>query len=118
MNVSNFVFGPISLGLVAASYANLTLPLVGYPRVAMVVMVVLGMAMCTNGIGKVAAANAWSHPVSLLGMLAGGLILVSAVATWPGKPLPLIAASQRALLAVLVLELVKFGLTRVHPLLR
>jgi hypothetical protein len=63
-------------------------PFISSSRTALVVLVVLGMAMCTSGMGRVAASGAWAHPLAFLGSLVGVVILVIAGAGLLGKPLP------------------------------
>ena len=42
-----------------------------------ILLVLIGMAICAQGgIGRVAALGVWSHPLSILGYLLGGLILL------------------------------------------
>jgi hypothetical protein len=59
INPTTIILGILAAGLVFAVLTGRRVPLISSERVALIVLVVLGMAMCTNGIGRVAAANAW-----------------------------------------------------------
>lgn len=78
-------------------------PVISNTRVAMVTLLVLGMAMCTSGIGRVAAIQQWTHPLSILGYLLGALILVIGLATVFGLRLPYIQSDIQAIVWVTVL---------------
>jgi hypothetical protein len=59
------------------------------------------MAICTQGgIGRVAAIGAWSHPLSIVGYILGGLILLVTVTVFAGWKLPYIQSDQQALLDI------------------
>jgi hypothetical protein len=109
----------ILLGILAAIlvFAVLTgrkIPLISTERSALIVLVVLGMAMCAQGIGRVGAVGVWTHPLSILGYLLGALILVVAAAAIIGKPLPLVPGVHQAIIAVGVLGLSKLVLSVLH----
>jgi hypothetical protein len=76
--------------------------------------VVIGMAMCSRGIGYVGALGAWVHPLAILGYLVGALILVIAGSAVMGIPLPWIASPQHAILAVSILTAVKLAFSAFH----
>jgi Na+/alanine symporter len=103
--------------LVLATLTGRKVPFVSSDRAALIVLVVLGMAMCARGIGRVAAVGEWAHPLSILGYLVGALILVIAVASLAGKPLPLISSIQQAILAVALLSAAKLVLSALHRFL-
>ena len=45
-------------------------PLLSNVRVDIVLLVIIGMTMCTQGgIGRVAASGQWSHPLAIIGRL-------------------------------------------------
>ncbi len=94
-------------------------PVVGSYRAAILLLLLVGMLICPiGGIGRVSAANAWAHPISILGYLLGVLILVIAGAFLLGRPLPLISGDRACVLVLTGLILVKIILTQLHPLLR
>lgn len=116
-NTTTIVFGLLAALLVYAVLTGRKLPLIGSERVALIVLVGLGMAMCMNGIGRVAAAGAWTHPLAILGSLVGVLILVVGVAGFFGWQLPLVDGARQAIIAVSGLAIVKLALSLLHRLL-
>ncbi len=112
--------GILALAVLAAAviYVGLTgkkVPLLSNLRLDILLLVVLGMAICAQGgIGRVAATNAWAHPLSILGYLLGGLILIVTVAVFAGWKLPLIHTDQQALIAIAVLAGLKVLNSVVH----
>jgi hypothetical protein len=107
----------LALLLVVAVLTGLKLPLISSYRAGLVALIVIGMAACTmGGLGRVAAAGAWAHPLSILGYLIGALILVIAGAALFGKQLPLISGDRAVFIAVAVLIGSKWALSLVHRL--
>lgn len=92
-------------------------PLLTNMKVDLVLLVVIGMAICTSGIGRVAAMNQWTHPLSILGILLGVLILVVAVAAYFGWKLPLIQNDTQSLIAIALLVVLKIANSVVHSLI-
>lgn len=83
-------------------------PLLSNVRVDIVLLVIIGMAICQQGgIGRVAATGQWTHPLSIIGYLLGGLILLIALAVFVGWKLPFITNDQQALLAIAILASLK-----------
>lgn len=115
-NLTSLVLGGLAVLLVLATLSGKKIPWISNERTALAVLVVLGMAMCTRGIGRVAATGAWAHPLSILGILLGGLILVIAILALAGKSLPLVSNARQAILAVSVLSVIKLGLSALHRL--
>lgn len=105
------VITPTIIGLallaVAVVYIGVTgkrVPLLSNIRVDIILLVIIGMAICTQGgIGRVAATGEWSHPLSILGYILGGLILLITLAVFVGWKLPYIQSDQQALLAIAIL---------------
>jgi hypothetical protein len=83
-------------------------------RGLLIVVTVIGMAMCTMGIGQVAARGEWAHPLAIVAYVIGLLILIIAVAVVFNIPLPLIDSARAALIAIVVLAIAKIVLTQVH----
>lgn len=83
-------------------------------KTAVLVLTVVGMAMCTAGIGQVAARGDWAHPLSVVGFLLGALILLIAVAGVFELRLPLIDSPRAALIAIVVIAIAKVALTQLH----
>lgn len=79
-------------------------PVLSNVRVDIILLVVIGMTMCTQGgIGRVAATGQWSHPLSIVGYLLGGAILLITLAVFAGWKLPFIQNDQQALIVIAVL---------------
>jgi hypothetical protein len=119
-----FAVGPsvLMIGLLAVTVLVIALtgariPLLSNLRVSLVMVIVLGMAMCAQGIGRVAAANQWTHPLSIAGYALGGLILLVAASVWTGIRLPYLQGDRQALLAIAILTSTKILNSVVHSLL-
>lgn len=94
------------------------IPLLSNVRVDIILLVIIGMAMCTQGgIGRVATTGQWSHPLSVIGYILGGLILIITLAVFVGWKLPFIANDQQALLAIAILASLKVLNAITHYLL-
>lgn len=93
-------------------------PLLSNIRVDIILLVIIGMTICTQGgIGRVAATGQWTHPLSIIGYLLGGLILIVTLAVFVGWKLPFIANDQQALLAIAILASFKVINAVTHYLL-
>ena len=89
--------------IVFISVTGKKVPVLSNTRVTMGTVLVLGMAMCTGGIGRVAAVQQWTHPLAILGYLLGALILVIGLGIIFGWKLPFIQSDAQALLIVTIL---------------
>lgn len=79
-------------------------PLLSSLRLDIILVVLLGMAMCTQaGIGRIAATGEWSHPLAIVGYVLGATILIVATSVFVGWKLPFIQNDQQALLAIAIL---------------
>jgi len=113
----------IGLGLLAAAivFVGVTgkkIPLLSNIRVDIILLVIIGMTMCTQGgIGRIAATGEWSHPLAIIGYLLGGLILLITLAVFVGWKLPYIQSDQQALLAIAILVCLKIVNATAHYLL-
>jgi len=84
--------------------AGKRVPLLSRVRLDIILLVIIGMTMCTQGgIGRVAATGQWSHPLSIIGYILGGLILLITLAVFVGWKLPYVETDQQALIAIAVL---------------
>lgn len=93
-------------------------PLLSNIRVDIVLLVILGMSICTQaGIGRIAATGQWSHPLSIVGYILGGLILLITLAVFVGWKLPYIQTDQQALMAIAILAGLKVVNAVTHYLL-
>ncbi|HSL43473.1 MAG TPA: hypothetical protein VK897_08575 [Anaerolineales bacterium] len=93
-------------------------PLLSNIRVDIVLLVLLGMSICTQaGIGRIAATGQWSHPLAIVGYILGGTILLIALAVFVGWKLPFIQNDQQALIAIALLACLKIVNAVTHYLL-
>ncbi len=92
-------------------------PMLSNLRLDVVLLVILGMAMCTTGIGRVASMNAWTHPLAIFGYILGAAILLITIAVFTGWRLPFISSDQQAILAIAILMVAKIGTTLIHAFL-
>jgi hypothetical protein len=113
----------IGLALLAATvvFIGVTgkkVPLLSNIRVDIILLVIIGMTMCTQGgIGRIAATGQWTHPLSIVGYLLGGLTLLITLAVFVGWKLPYIQNDQQALLAIAILVSLKVVNAVTHYLL-
>lgn len=113
------LIGILMLLLIGAVLTGMKIPLLSNHRVIILTLIIVGMAMCAlGGIGRVAAVNAWAHPISILGYLIGALLLVVMGAELFGKHVPPITSDRAALLVIAGLMAVKWVLTQIHPLIK
>jgi len=119
------VITPTIIGLVllaaAVVFIGVTgkkVPLLSNVRVDIILLVIIGMTICTQGgIGRVAATGQWTHPLSIIGYILGGLILLITLAVFVGWKLPYIQSDQQALLVIAILATLKVVNAVTHYLL-
>jgi hypothetical protein len=93
-------------------------PLLSNVRVDIVLLVLLGMSICTQaGIGRIAATGEWSHPLAIVGYILGATILLVAASVFVGWKLPFIQNDQQALIAIAILASLKVVNAVTHYLL-
>lgn len=83
-------------------------------RVILIAVTLVGMAICSMGIGQVAARGEWLHPFAIVAYLVGGAILALVIAALLNIPLPFLVDARAVLIAVIVLGLLKVVLTQLH----
>jgi hypothetical protein len=104
--------------VVFIGYTGKKMPLLTNVRVDIVLLAVIGMAICSQGgIGRIAATGQWTHPQAILGYILGGLILLITLAVFVGWKLPYIQTEQQALLAVAFLACLKVANAVTHYLI-
>ena len=118
LNLNVLLVAVAFAALVFAVVTGKRVPLISNLRIAMAVLLVLGMTMCAlGGIGRVAAQGQWSHPLSILGYLLGTLILVIGLATVFGLKLPYIQSDVQAVIIVSILTVAKIANSVIHNLM-
>ena len=85
-------------------------------RIALIVVTLVGMAMCTQGVSKVANSGQWLSFQGIAGTLLGIVILGIVGMRLVGRPLPLIETDRAALIAVVAFAAVKVAIAAVVPL--
>ena len=105
----------LSVAVVFIGVTGKRVPLLSNIRLDILLLVVIGMTICSQGgIGRVAATGQWAHPLSIIGYVLGGLILLVALSVFVGWKLPYIHSDQQALLAIAILAGFKVVTAVVH----
>ena len=123
-NLSLGVVNPISIGLVILAALLVVgvlngrkIPMISGDRAALGVLFIIGFAMCSFGIKKVADAGLWTHPLSIVGYILGALILLYTAAGYFNFRLPMVSSAREAFIVVAVLIVGKLALSILHRLL-
>ena len=71
MNSFTSIWMPVILGgvvavIVFAGLSGKSLPLINSPKASLIALLVVGMAMCTGGIGQVGVSGKWTSPLQRL----------------------------------------------------
>jgi hypothetical protein len=115
---SIIVLALLAAAVVFIGVTGKKVPLLSNIRVDIILLVIIGMSICTQGgIGRIAATGQWSHPLSIIGYILGGLILLITLAVFAGWKLPYIQNDQQALLAIAILASLKVVNAVTHYLL-
>ena len=70
LNPSVLILAALAAVIVFVTLRGSALPLFSNLKVNLAILLVLGMAICAQGgIGRVAAAGQWAHPLAILGLL-------------------------------------------------
>jgi len=115
--------GILLLALLAAAVVFIgatgkRVPILSNARVDIVLLVIIGMTICTQaGIGRIAATGQWTHPLAIVGYVLGGTILIVAASVFVGWKLPFIQNDQQALIAIAILAGLKIVNAVTHYLL-
>ena len=105
--IATGILGVLAAGLVVATLLGVPLPLLGSDRAVLIVLAVLGMAMC--GLGMQLGVYGWTHPANLVGIVLGVLALVLIVLTLFGVRLPSIATDRAAIFALAGIMIAKLA---------
>ena len=115
---SIIVLALLAAAVVFIGVTGKKVPLLSNVRVDIVLLVILGMSICTQtGIGRIAATGQWTHPLAIVGYFLGGLILLITLAVFVGWKLPYIQTDQQALIAIAILASLKVVNAVTHYLL-
>ena len=110
-------FGLFAVLLLLVTLTGRKIPIITEERFGVMILMLIGMVACANGIGRVAAAGAWLHPLAILGYLLGAVILVIGVSAFFGFQMPLIANSRQAIVVIGLLGIGKLLLSVLHRLI-
>ena len=115
--------GILVLALLAAAVVFIgatgkKVPILSNVRVDIILLVLLGMSICTRaGIGRIAATGQWTHPLAIVGYVLGGMILLITLAVFAGWKLLFIQSDRQALIAIAILGVLKILNAVTHYLL-
>jgi hypothetical protein len=110
------ILGVLAAGLVGATLLGIPLPLVGSDRAVLIVLALLGMALCALGMRL--DTYGWTHPANLAGMVLGVLALLVIVLALFGVRLPYLATDRAALVALAGIMVVKMGVALTRGVIR
>jgi hypothetical protein len=98
------ILAALAAAILLITLKGVKLPLLSNPKVALGVLIVLGMTICTQGgIGRIAAVGNWAHPQAILGYILGTSILLVAASVFFNLKLPFITSQQQAFLVIAAL---------------
>ena len=113
------VLALLALAVTWIGLSGMQIPVLSNVLVDVILVVILAMAVCAlGGIGRVAAEKAWSHPLSIVGYILGGAILLVLLTIFTTWKIPFITNDRQILLAVVVLSAVKMVVSLVHSRLK
>jgi drug/metabolite transporter (DMT)-like permease len=92
-------------------------PLIEGDRAVLLVLFVIGFALCGLGISKISATGQWTHPLTILGYILGVLTMLIAAAGYFGLRFAFIQSSGSSFIAVSILMIIKFVFAVVHSLI-
>lgn len=114
-NLNILVLAILFAAVVYIGATGKKVPLLSNIKADIVLLVVLGIAICSQGgIGRVAALGTWTHPQAIIGYVLGGLILLVAVAAFAGWQLPMVQNGQQALVVISILAALKVVNAFIH----
>ncbi len=111
------LLGLVALLLAAPVLAGWQVPWIGGERGAFIALWAIGFGMCVGGMGRVVARLGWTHPVTLIGIALGILVLLLAVGVLAGWGVPLLPNLRGAFTAAVAVIAIKWVLARASILL-
>ena len=115
---SILVLAVLAAAVVFIGATGRKVPILSNVRVDIILLVLLGMSICTQaGIGRIAATGEWSHPLAIVGYILGGMILLITLSVFVGWKLPFIQNDQQALIVIAILAGLKIVNAVTHYLL-
>jgi len=98
--VATIALGIVATLLVAAVVTGRRVPLLRSDRAVLLALLVIGMAMCSRGIGRALASFGWVHPITLTGVVLGTCILAIAGSALVNVRLPLLPTDRETIVAI------------------
>jgi hypothetical protein len=118
INPSVFFLGLMVIALVTITLTDRKVPLLTNIRANMIVLLILGMAMCMQGgLARVAASNTWMHPLTFIGYVLGAAILIVTVAGYFNLKILFIQNEQQAFMWMAIFIFLKVINSLVHNLI-
>ena len=118
INPSVLILAALAAAVLFVTLRGSSLPLLSNLKVNLAILLVLGMAICAQGgIGRVAAAGQWAHPLAILAYILGAAILLLAAAVFFNIKLPLVTSQQQAFVIIVLLMGAKIVDSVSHSLL-
>lgn len=93
------------------------IPMINDDRTALLILFVIGFAMCGMGVSRISATGQWTHPLTIIGYILGALTMLTAAAGYFGYRLAFIQNPREAMIAVSALMVTKFVLSIIHRLM-
>jgi len=101
---SILVLAALAAAILFITLKGIKVPLLSNPKVALGILIVLGMTICSQGgIGRITATGNWAHPQAILGYILGTAILLVAASIFFNFNLPFITSQQQAFVVIAVL---------------
>jgi hypothetical protein len=98
------ILAALAAAVLFITLKGIKLPLLSNPKVALGILIVFGMTICSQGgIGRIAAVGNWAHPQAILGYIFGAAILLVAASLFFNFNLPFITSQQQAFVVIAAL---------------
>ncbi|MFW5714489.1 MAG: hypothetical protein ACOCYU_07445 [Brevefilum sp.] len=114
----SIILGILAGVLVVGNLSKWPIPLASNDRTALIALGFLGIALCAQGIGRIAEDNRWTHPISLLGIMIGAATLLLWIGRLSNFNLPYARSDSHTILSMGLLMGSKFLLARFYALFR
>ena len=114
----SILLGALAGFILFANQIGMQFPMIANDRTSLIALGFIGMVLCSQGIGRIAEDSRWTHPISLLGMLIGALIMILWIGRLFNFDLPYASSDSQAILTMGVLMGAKFLLARSYAFFR
>lgn len=114
---SLLIMAVLIAAIVLVSFKGVKVPVISDIHASIFIVLILGLAMCLQGVGRVSDTEQVLHPLALLSGPLGALIVIIAFSGFFDWNLFSIQTGQQALLVMAILIAVKVVITVIHALL-